>query len=268
MTLFKAIFLGLLQGLTEFLPVSSSGHLVLAPWWLDWEHPGLTFDALLHLGTLLAVLLYFWRDWLNMFSAAWRWLRGERQEQGQERLLFALIVGSIPAAVIGYSFESFFAALFETPVAVAGFLIVTGLLLLFAERWRRGGLPIERVRLSDGLIIGLAQAMAIAPGISRSGATIAAGLLRGLDRQAAARFSFLLGTPAFLGAGLFKLVDLLQSGVDQTEALPIVAGFLTAAVAGFFSIHYLLRYLRHHSLAIFAYYVWAVALLSLLRAVW
>lgn len=265
MTIFQALLLGLIQGLTEFLPVSSSGHLVLAPWWLGWEHPGLTFDALLHLGTLLAVLIYFWRDWQQMLAAAWRWLRGQRQQPGQERLLLALVVGSIPAAVIGYSFEDFFAALFETPMAAAGFLLVTGLLLFLAERWRRGGLPLERVRLSDALVIGLAQALAIAPGISRSGATMAAGLWRGLDRPAAARFSFLLGTPAFLGAGLFKLLDLLQAGVDQVEMWPIVAGFLAAALAGFLSIHYLLRYLRQYSLIPFAYYVWAVALLSLLR---
>lgn len=268
MTLFKAIVLGLIQGLTEFLPVSSSGHLVLAPWWLGWEHPGLTFDALLHLGTLLAVLAYFWRDWWEMAVAAWGWLRGRRQEEGKERLLLALVVGSIPAALIGYSFESFFEALFERPPAAAAFLIVTGLLLVLAERWRRSGLPLERVRLSDALVIGLAQALAIAPGISRSGATIAAGLLRGLDRPAAARFSFLLGTPAFLGAGLFKLLDLVQAGANQTAALPILAGFFVAAISGFLSIHYLLRYLRSHSLYLFAGYVWVVALLSLLRYLW
>jgi len=266
-SILQAIVLGIVQGLTEFLPVSSSGHLVLLPWWLNWEHPGLAFDTLLHWGTLLAVLVYFWRDWLDMLRAFFRIVRTRTISTPSDKLLLSIIVGSIPAAVLGYLLNDFFESLFAAPTAVIGFLIFTGLLLVFAERWRGQGLPLARIRLSDAVIVGLAQALAIAPGISRSGSTIAAGLVRGLDRPAAARFSFLLGTPIIFGAGLFKLKDLLTAGVTDTSGAALVLGFLAAAISGFLSIRFLMRYLQNHRLTIFALYVWGIALISLLRVI-
>jgi undecaprenyl-diphosphatase len=269
MSTLQALILGLVQGLTEFLPVSSSGHLVLVPWWLGWENPGLAFDALLHWGTLLAVVLYFWRDWWEMLMALVR--RVQRQPaQGKDHLFLAILVGTIPAALLGFLLEDFFEGLFGQPATVAFFMIVTGFILLFAERWtqrHRQGRPMEKLSYLDALFVGVGQAMAIAPGISRSGSTIAAGLVRELDRATAARFSFLLGTPIIFGAGLLKLKDLVEMGTGETGFLPLVVGFLAAFISGMLAIRYLLRYLQHHTLNIFAYYVWAVALLSLARYV-
>ncbi len=264
MSTIQAIILGIVQGLTEFLPVSSSGHLVLVPWWLGWENPGLAFDTLLHWGTLLAVVIYFWRDWWEMLLAVVNRLRG-RATDGKDRLFLALVIGSIPAAAIGYLFEDFFESLFHSPAAAAFFMIITGFILVFAERWHRTGGSIAKIKMADALIIGFAQALAIAPGISRSGSTIAAGLVRGLDRTSAARFSFLLGTPIIFGAGLFKLKDLADVGVTGIEPITLLAGFLAAAISGFLCIRWLLRYLQNHSLTIFAIYVWIVAALSLIR---
>ncbi len=267
MTILQAFVLGLIQGLTEFLPVSSSGHLVLLPWWLGWENPGLAFDALLHWGTLLAVLIYFWRDWWEMLLALGRKLRRE-PAQGKDHLLFAILVGTVPAAVLGFLLEGFFESLFGQPVAVSFFLILTGFLLVFAERWTRQhpqGRIMEKLSYGDALFVGVGQALAIAPGISRSGSTIAAGLVRHLDRPTAARFSFLLGTPIIFGAGLLKLKDLVEMGTGDMGVSPLVVGFLVAFVSGLLAIRYLLRYLQNHTLYIFAYYVWAVALLSLVR---
>ena len=263
----QALILGLVQGLTEFLPVSSSGHLVLVPWWLGWDDPGLAFDALLHWGTLLAVVIYFWRDWWEMLMALVRKVQG-RAAQGRDHLLLAILVGTIPAAVLGFLLESFFESMFGQPALVSVFMIITGFLLVFAERWTRShqqGRPMEKLSYLDAVFVGFGQALAIAPGISRSGSTIAAGLVRGLDRPTAARFSFLLGTPIIFGAGLLKLKDLLEMGTGATGFAPLAVGFLAAFISGVLAIRYLLRYLQRHTLYVFAYYVWAVALLSLAR---
>lgn len=266
MSLLEAILLAIVQGVTEFLPISSSAHLVLVPWWLGWESPGLAFDTVLHLGTLLAVVLYFWRDWWEL--AVGLWPRSAHPDPARRRLLLALIVGTLPAAILGYLFEDFFAAMFERPVGAAIGLILTGLLLVLAERRRHGGLTLERIGWLDALIIGLAQAVAIFPGISRSGITIAAGLGRGLERPAAARFSFLLSAPIIFGAGLFQLRELIATGFETTGVLPVVMGLVAAAVAGMLSIRYLLRYLQRGTLYAFTGYVWLLALVTLVRAAW
>lgn len=265
MSILEAIILGLVQGLTEFLPVSSSAHLVLVPWWLGWDPPPLAFDTVLHLGTLLAVLAYFWRDWWDLAQAVLDRLRG-RGDEAKWRLALAIVIGSIPAAVIGYLFEDFFEAMFGQPTLVAAMLLVTGAILTFAEAWKRGGLPLAAIRLSDATVIGLAQAAAIIPGISRSGATIAAGLLRGLDRPAAARYSFLLSAPIILGAGLFQIKNLADAGIDAIGLPPLLVGFLVAAASGFLAIRLLMRFVQTRSLYLFAVYVWLFGLLSLLRA--
>ncbi|PKO22035.1 MAG: undecaprenyl-diphosphatase UppP [Chloroflexi bacterium HGW-Chloroflexi-1] len=276
MNIFQAFVLGLLQGLTEFIPVSSSGHLVLAPWALHWPAPGLAFDTLAHWGTLTAVIIYFWRDWLRVIDGfirslttrgLWRTGAGGRLADHQSQLAWWLIIGSIPAAVLGYAFKDFFEGLFSHPTAVSGFLLITAAILALSERLGRRMRDMEGLRLADAVLIGLAQAAAIAPGISRSGATIAAGLGRGLTREAAARFSFMLATPAIFGAGLLQLVDLVQAG-NLGRQLPILlTGFLTAAVAGYLCIKFLLAYLRNGKLYVFAAYCAVVGAVTLIASV-
>lgn len=254
MDIIQAMLLGLLQGATEFIPVSSSGHLVLVPWLLGWDSPGLVYDTVVHWGTLAAVLAYFWRDWLALLGA---WLRGLVRwdwRDPQARLMWLLIAGSIPAALFGFLLEDFFESLFGQPAWVAVFLLVTAALLTLSERLGDRSRPMSDLRWPDALLIGLAQASAIAPGISRSGATIAAGLFRGLERDVAARFSFLLSTPIIFGAGLLQLVDLAEAA-DPAALIPaLAAGFLAAAVAGYACIWALLRYLQRGRLYPFAVY--------------
>ncbi len=263
MNLIQALILGIVQGLTEFIPISSSAHLVLVPWALGWPNSTLAFDTMLHWGTLVAVFAYFWSDWLAMVKGFFRslttsgpWNRepGGRLHDEDSRLAWWIILGSIPAAVIGFAFESFFESLFNNVTAVGFFLLVTALILFLAERLTHGKRFLPSLRLPDALVIGFAQAGAIAPGISRSGATIAAGMARGLNRESAARFSFLLSAPAIFGAGLLKLVQLAQDGT-AAQQLPLMAvGFASAAITGYFCIKYLLAYLRRGNLYVFSAY--------------
>ncbi len=254
MDIIQAIVLGLLQGATEFIPVSSSGHLVLVPWLLNWESPRLVFGTVVHWGTLVAVLAYFWRDWLTLIGA---WLRGLVRWDWRDplaRLMWLLILGSVPAAVLGFLLEDFFESLFGKPAWVAFFLLVTAALLVVSERLGKRSREMGDLSWADALLIGLAQASAIAPGISRSGATMAAGLFRGLDRTVAARFSFLLATPIILGAGLMQLAGLAGAADAAAQIPALVAGFLAAAVAGYLCIWALLRYLQRGRLYPFAVY--------------
>jgi undecaprenyl-diphosphatase len=249
-----AFFLGFLQGATEFLPVSSSGHLVLVPWLLHWDSPDLTFGIVVHWGTALAIVVYFWRDWLSLILAGFRSLHQRSLAEPDARLFWFVVLGTIPAALIGWKLEDFFETLFARPVPAASFLLVTAALLVASERLGRCEHDLDKLTWLDALIVGLAQALAIFPGISRSGATIAAGLMRGLRRESAARFSFLLATPIILGAGLLKLIDLAQMGDLATQAPALVAGFLSAGVVGFGCIHFLMRYLQRQRLYPFAIY--------------
>jgi undecaprenyl-diphosphatase len=267
MNLFQALILGVIQGATEFLPVSSSGHLVLVPWLLQWKEPGLTFDAVVHWGTALAVIVYFWREWLALIQAAFQAIRRRSIADPKARLALLIIVGTVPAALIGYTLENFFEQMFSQPAAAAAFLIVTAALLSVAEWLGHREHDLEQITWLDALLIGLGQALAIFPGISRSGTTIAAGLACRLKRESAARFSFLLATPVILGAGAFKLLDLAQAG-DLTGQAPIlVVGLLGAGGVGFGCIYFLLRYLQRHSLYPFAIYCAAVGIACLIIAV-
>jgi undecaprenyl-diphosphatase len=263
MDILQAIVLGILQGATEFVPVSSSGHLVLVPWLLGWGDPGLVFDTVVHWGTLLAVLAYFWRDWWALLTA---WLRGLARwdwSAPEARLAWLLVVGTIPAAVLGYLLEDFFESLFGEPAWVSFFLLVTAGLLALAERLGPRRRRVEELGWADALLVGLGQAAAIAPGISRSGATMSAGLFRGLARPAAARFSFLLATPIIFGAGLLQMADLLAAP-DPLAQVPVLAtGFVAAAASGYLCIWGLLRYLQRGRLYPFALYCAAFGLLGL-----
>jgi undecaprenyl-diphosphatase len=239
---------------------------VLVPWLLGWESPGLVFTTVVHWGTLVAVLAYFWRDWLGLVTA---WLQGLLHwdwRDPQARLMWLIILGSMPAVVIGCLLESFFESLFGKPISVSLFLLVTAGLLVLSERVGEQNREMSDLRWTGALAIGLAQAAAIAPGISRSGATLAAGLFRGLRRTDAARFSFLLATPVILGAGLVMLVDLFSSPDPLTQVPGLLAGFLAAAISGYLCIWGLLRYLQRGRLYPFAIYCACAGMLGLVVA--
>ncbi|MEX0783856.1 MAG: undecaprenyl-diphosphatase UppP [Dehalococcoidia bacterium] len=266
MELLRAAILGIVQGLTEFIPVSSSGHLILVPALFGWDDQGLAFDVGLHLGTLLALLVYFWRDWLRMFGSASRDFVavGPRwHSYGQDtRLLLALALGSVPVAVVGLLFSGWIEENVRQPWVVAVGLVVAGTVILFVDRLGKHNRSVDQIGIRDALFIGTVQALALIPGVSRSGATITAGVFLDLRRDAAARFGFLLGTPAFVGAALLKSGDLGNAWQDEFDVLAL--GFVASAVTGFVVIHYLLRYLRTRSLLVFVLYRYVVAALTLL----
>lgn len=262
----QAVILGAVQGLTEFLPISSSAHLVLVPWALRWESPGLLFDTVLHWGTLLAVVVYFWAD---LWSLARAWVDSiarRKVDTPQAWLVWLILLATVPAAVIGYLFGDFFEGLFSAPSAVSGFLLVTGLILAAAEWAYPRTRKVDTLRLGDAVIVGLAQAAAIAPGLSRSGLTIAAGIFRGLGRESAARFSFLLSVPIILGAGLSQMVHAVATP-GATAWFPLVLGFASAAISGYLAIHFLLGFVRRRRFWPFAAYCWAVGLAALVANV-
>ncbi len=257
--LFQAFVIGAIQGLTEFLPVSSSAHLIVLPQLLGWQDPFLnsaTFDVMLHAGTLVALLVYFWRDVLRLLSAGWAALR-ERTLAGDpdRRLAAMLIVSIIPAALLGVAFESFFDTYFRDNLLLIPVIMVLGALLLWAaERFGRGVRGLDRIHFKDALTIGAAQALALFPGTSRSGVTIAAGLLRGLTRESAARFAFLMGIPVIGGATLWKMRTLVSDPPAGDQLGALIVGMLSAAMFGLLAISFLLRYLRTHDLGIFIAY--------------
>lgn len=257
----KAIVLGIVQGTTEFIPVSSSGHLVIVPWLLGWPPSSLLFDAILHWGTLLAILLIFRQDFIGMFRSVLRSIT-TRTLDDEARLAWLIVIGTIPAAAIGFLFEDRIEAIFASSYAplVAGvsLIITAGLLAGSEQLTHRLSNPHELPRMTqrDAITIGCAQVIALLPGVSRSGSTIAAGLTRNLRRDAAARFSFLLGAPVFFGAGLLQLVDALSGEASGTiETIPaLLVGFVVSAVTGFIAIRFLLAYLRTNNLYPFATY--------------
>jgi undecaprenyl-diphosphatase len=268
MNLFQALILGLVQGVTEFIPISSSGHLVLVPWLLGWEEAPLAFDTMVHWGTLVAVLGVFWQDLWGLFVAGLNGLiaiasKNRPYDSDQARLAWVIVLGSLPAALAGFVLQDFFEELFGKPAAAAALLIVTAGMLVFSERLSRQERSMSEISWLDALFIGLAQALAIMPGISRSGATIAAGLARGVQRETAARFSFLLSTPVILGAGLFKLFDLVAAGGLSNLAGALVVGFVVAAVSGYICIRWLLNYLARRPLYVFATYCLLFGLFNL-----
>lgn len=264
MNVVQALVLGIVQGATEFAPISSSAHLVLVPWLLAWPEPSLAFDTIVHWGTLVAVLAFFWRDFIALTRA---WLRSlvERELNPLEaKLAWLIVLGTVPAALMGFFLEDFFAGLLGSPGWVAALLLVTGVILTISEWLGKRQRSLGDLSWLDSLLIGLAQGLAIAPGISRSGATIATGLLRGVKRDAAARFSFLLATPIIFGAGLLQLVELFQAGTLGVQLLLLIVGFLAAAMSGYLCIEFLLTYLRQGRLYAFAIYCWLMGMVSLI----
>ncbi len=260
MSLLQALFLGLIQGLTEFLPVSSSGHLVLVPALLHWPAPGLAFTVAVHVGTLLAVLIYYRRDWAAILGRTGAWLVKRSSPAPKEaHLLLALVIGTIPGAVVGLTLESRVESMFNSVALVGAALVGTALVLLVAERLhRRRGQPGE-VAWWQALVIGIAQAAAVIPGLSRSGMTIAAGLLCGLPRDWAARYAFLLSVPIILGAGAKESVDLLAAHMPAREWALLGAGALVSAASGLLAIFVVVRAVHNKRLRWFAVYCVAAA---------
>lgn len=271
MDLFQAMVLGFVQGVTEFLPISSSGHLVLVPWLLGWSiepRTAFIFNVLVQWGTLLAVIMYFRLDLMTLIRAALNGLFSGRPFQDPDaRLAWLILAASIPATVIGIVFKQQVTDIFKSPLAISVFLLFTATILVVSERLVKHEKPISELTPADALWIGFSQALALFPGVSRSGATIAGGLTRGLLRSESARFSFLIAIPVMMGAGLVAVVDLIKlpNGLDQVA--PILSGVLVATVVGYFSIRWLIQYLAQRSLSVFALYCATVGLVGLLLSV-
>jgi undecaprenyl-diphosphatase len=280
MTILQAVILGIIQGATEFIPVSSSAHLIIVPWLFGWTDPALTslsFDVALHLGTLLAVIIYFAADWVRLIKAGVRSLV-ERKigSDSDRRLAWMIVAGTIPGGIAGVLGESridkwFHQAGVPIPaismVIMALIIAVLGSLLWLAERYARHVRPLDQLTWKDTILIGLSQALAVFPGVSRSGSTITTGLALGLERESAARFSFYLSAPIIAGAGLKSLYEIVKNmsagSIPGSELILFPIGMIVAAVSGFFVIRVLLNYLQKNSTRVFAYYRWGLAVLIL-----
>jgi undecaprenyl-diphosphatase len=272
MTVLQALVLGIVQGATEFLPVSSSGHLVIVPWLLGWQlDPQATFvfDVLVQWGTLLAVIIYFWTDLVGLLVAAITALLHLRPfESPKARLAWLLVLASVPAAVLGLALKDTVEATFSQPRMVFGFLLVTAALLGVSE-WRgHRNRKIDQIRWLDAVWIGCAQVLSLFPGVSRSGSTIAGGMTRDLERADAARFAFLMAVPIMLGADLVALRDLVRLPGATGQVGPLLVGFAAAAVVGYAAIRWLLAYLSRRPLTPFIIYTALVGLLGLALSFW
>lgn len=277
MPILEAIVLGIVQGLTEFLPVSSTAHLALVPWLVstlgiaNWSDPGLTFDVALHAGTLFAILLYFWRTWIQIIRAA---LGGKvvrfsevrddvrdltpAEEQRERQLLWFMIAATIPAALAGALLEKHIETTFRAPALVASMLIIVAVIMWLAERMSKFEKPLPQIGMGDAITVGVLQAFAVIPGVSRSGITITGGLFRNFTREAAARFSFLLSTPIIGGAALFKLYHVMKHGLPAGESAPgstaFAVGIIVSALVGYATIAWFIRYLQTKTLTVFIVY--------------
>jgi undecaprenyl-diphosphatase len=264
-TSFQALVLGLIQGLTEFLPISSSAHLALAPWFFGWQDPGLAFDVALHFGTLIAVLWFFRKEWAQLISAVISMVRKRRVETVEEKRVIFLILATIPGAIGGLLLEEKAETVFRAQALTATTLIVMGVILWAADRFSRMTRELTTMRWLDALLIGTAQVVALVPGVSRSGSTISAGRLLGFNRESAAIFSFLMSMPITAAAIVLKVPEVLrESGVSA----PLIVGVVSAALSSWLAIAVLLRYVARHSYGIFALYriVLGVVVLALLYA--
>jgi len=248
---FQAIVLGAVQGLAEFLPISSSAHLILVPWLLKWQDPGLAFDVALHLGTLLALLIYYRDEWIAMARSV---VGGQSAER---RLLQLLIVASVPGAIIGLAFEKQAETTFRSPLLIAIAMAVLAVMLWLFDKLSPQKRTIGEMTYWDALVIGFSQALAIIPGVSRSGATITMARAVGVERGDSANFSFLMATPIIAGAGLVEARKLIHEGLDWSVGL----GFISAAVFGLVAIAFLIRYVRTRDYVVFAVYRLLIAAL-------
>ncbi len=255
MNLLHAAVLGALQGFTEVLPISSSAHLILVPWLLHWPESGLTFDVALHLGTFLALSLYFRRDIIELTVSFFNAVATRRLDTPARRLPFLIIAATVPAAVVGKLFEDQVETTFRSnPLLIASFLVVFGLILGLTDYLGRKRLILDEITPAGAVTIGLLQCLALIPGVSRSGITITAALLLGFTRESAARFSFLISLPIVAGAALLKTVHLFKHGIPAGEGLPMLFGIVFSAITGYISVAFLLRFVQKRSLAPFVWY--------------
>ena len=245
-----SVILGIVEGLTEFLPVSSSAHLVLVPWLFGWEDPGLAFDVALHLGSLVALLIFYWREWV------WMALSIVRPDAPSRRLLILLILASIPGAVIGLLLEKQAETIFRSPLLIACTLAMMGIVLWVADVMGRKAKEMQDLTLGDAILIGLSQALAIIPGVSRSGSTITTARILGVAREDSANFSFLMATPIIAGAGLHEMPKIMHQGIDGI----VVAGFVSSAVFSLLAIAALVKFVRTRTYQPFAWYRIAIAI--------
>ncbi len=264
MPLYQAIVLAIVQGLTEFLPVSSTAHLWLVPWIFNWKDPGLTFDVALHAGTLAAVLLYFWRYWLEMIKMVLGMSSGSSGQSGKvgsiamlgenRKLFWFLVIATIPGGIAGVLFEKAADEKLRSPIIVGTAMVIVALIMWAGERMGSLDRNLGQVGLVDSIIVGTAQAFSVIPGVSRSGSTMAAGLFRGMNRETAARFSFLLATPLVAGACLKKGLEIHHHGLPADMRLPFVVGIIISAIVGYAVIAVLIRYLERRTFTIFIVY--------------
>ncbi len=264
----QAIILGIVQGITEFIPISSSAHLAILHKLFGWTDNSITIDAALHLGTLFALLAYFWRDWYAILKdhlGSRKAVKGIKSDVNSA-LLWPIVIASIPAAIAGVILDKKAEAVFvRSPLLIACTLIVMGIVLLLADRIGKKTRPIGKLTVKDCIVIGLAQTLALVPGVSRSGITITAGLLCGLEREAAAKFSFFIGAPIILGAALFELRHVVKGEIASSELLSLALGIVAAAVVGYACIGFLMQYLKKRSTDIFVAYrvVFGIAIFAL-----
>lgn len=255
MNILHAVVLGALQGFAEVLPISSSAHLILVPWLLKWPESGLTFDVALHLGTFLALALYFRQDIIEMVIGALDAIINRSLNTAARRLPFLIIAATVPAAVIGKLFEHQVEDIFRSnPLLIASVLIVFGIILGIADIAGRKRLALDEIKPASALTIGLLQCLALIPGVSRSGITITAGLMLGFTRESSARFSFLLSLPIVSGAALLKSIHLIKHGIPAGEGLPMLIGIAVSAVTGYISVAFLLRFVQKRSISPFVWY--------------
>ena len=263
MTIFQAIVFGAVQGLTEFLPVSSTAHLILLPWFLGWPDPGLAFNVALHLGTLVALLIYFRSEWIALISSALGLVRG-RTPSPDARMAMLIVIATIPGAAAGAVFEHKVEEALRAPQLIAMMLIGMALVLVAAEWMGQRKKSLDEISWGDAITVGIAQAAAIVPGVSRSGSTITAGLFRSMKRDAAARFSFYLSAPIIGGAVAKKTLDILRSGLGLEQLTPFIVGTISSGIVGYLSIAFLMRYLQTHNTLLFVYYRIALGIVVLL----
>lgn len=257
MDLTHSIIMGIVQGLGEFLPISSSAHLVILPWLFDFSSPGLAFDVGLHVGTLISLLAYFYRDWLILTKSFFTSFRKRPANYDfHERLIWFIILGSIPAAVVGLLIEDYAETVLRNPLITATMMALFGTLLYWVDRKGKKNKSLEEMSLKDAIWVGLAQCLALIPGSSRSGVTITAGMARSMDRITAARFSFLLSTPVVAGAAILKVPDLFGLGLGRQ----IWIGIAVSAVVGYLAIKYMLYFLRKYSFSVYVIYRWIFAI--------
>jgi undecaprenyl-diphosphatase len=266
MTLLDSVILGIIQGLTEFIPVSSSAHLIIIRDILGIQSGnGLAFDAVLQLATVLAVLVYFWKDILSLIKSFVFWVIGKGIEDSQKILILSIIIGTIPAIILGLLLESYMDTVFRTLFLTSVTLVFGSILFFVAEKFAKQN---ENLTIRKGFIVGLFQTLALVPGMSRSGMTISGGLFMGLSREMATRFSFLLSFPIILGSGLKKLLDLVKGGELSSVGLELLLASIIAFIVGIFAIHFLIKYLKTHSLKAFAWYRISLALGILIFVFW